>query len=249
VSTLFRPTGPLPPGVYWVRRLIALALVVVVLLIVFWLWGAVAGGGGSASPATSTHTSSETSTSTHTTISHSPTVSHTASSPTTSSTHSSKSPSSNTSHSSTGHASKSATTSPTTSSSAAVKPCADKDIAVTVSTDAKAYPANVQPRLAMSVRNASTTACSRDVGQAALELKITTATGSAVWSSDDCAPGGPHDVLTLQPNQVFRTAVVWSRTTSKPNCPSGQPSAASGSYLLYGRNLKITSASAAFDLL
>ena len=101
----------------------------------------------------------------------------------------------------------------------------------------------------MSIRNAGTTVCSRDVGQAALELRITTKSGSAVWSSDDCAPGGPHDIITLQPNQVFRTAVVWSRTTSKPSCPSGQPKAPSGSYLLYGRDLTVTSASAAFDLL
>lgn len=113
----------------------------------------------------------------------------------------------------------------------------------------KSYPAGVQPRLAMSVRNAGTTVCSRDVGQAALELRITTKSGSAVWSSDDCAPGGAHDVITLQPNQVFRTAVVWSRTTSKTGCPSGQPQAPSGSYLLYGRNLTITSTGAAFDLL
>ena len=130
-----------------------------------------------------------------------------------------------------------------------MKPCEDKNIAVTVSTDKKRYAAGVDPQLFMSVRNAGSGACSRDVGQAALELKITTKGGSAVWSSDDCASGGPHDVLTLQPNQVFRTAATWPRTTSKPGCPSGQPKAPSGSYLLYGRNLTITSTGAAFDLL
>jgi hypothetical protein len=118
-----------------------------------------------------------------------------------------------------------------------------------VSTDAKTYPADVQPRLAMSIRNTGSTACLRDVGQAALELRITTKSGSPTWSSDDCAPGGPHDVIRLAPNQVFRTAVVWSRTTSNPGCPSGQPKAAPGTYLLVGRDLTVTSASASFDLL
>jgi hypothetical protein len=56
-------------------------------------------------------------------------------------------------------------------------------------------------------------------------------------------------VIRLAPNQVFRTAVVWSRTTSKPGCPSGQPKAAPGTYLLVGRDLTVTSASASFDLL
>ena len=80
----------------------------------------------------------------------------------------------------------------------------------------------------MSVRNAGSTSCTRDVGQAALELRVSTASGTPVWSSDDCAPGGPHDVVTLKPNQIFRTALVWSRTTSKPGCPTGQPKARGG---------------------
>jgi hypothetical protein len=120
---------------------------------------------------------------------------------------------------------------------------------LTVSTDAKSYPANVQPRLNMSVRNAGSTSCTRDVGQAALELRVSTAAGAPVWSSDNCAPGGPHDVITLKPNQIFRTALVWSRTTSKPGCPAGQPKAAVGNYVLKGRNLLLTSAGATFELL
>jgi hypothetical protein len=120
---------------------------------------------------------------------------------------------------------------------------------VTVSTDAKTYPSNVQPRLNMSIRNSGSTTCTRDVGQAALELRVSTAAGARVWSSDDCAPGGPHLVVTLKPNQIFRTALVWSRTTSKPGCPTGQPKAAAGNYSLKGRNLDLTSAGAAFELL
>ena len=101
----------------------------------------------------------------------------------------------------------------------------------------------------MSVRNTGSMPGTPDVGQAALELRVSTASGTSVWSSDDCAPGGPHDVVTLRPNQIFRTALVWSRTTSKPGCPTGQPKAAAGNYVLKGRNLDLTSARAAFELL
>jgi hypothetical protein len=138
---------------------------------------------------------------------------------------------------------------PTVSSSAAAKPCSDSSIAVTVSTDAKSYPSNVQPQLFMSVRNSGTAPCTRDVGQAALELRVLTKAGVQVWSSDDCSPGGKHDIVTLAPNQVFRTAVVWSRVTTKQGCPSGQPAAASGSYQLKGRDGTAVSAPAAFDLI
>jgi hypothetical protein len=101
----------------------------------------------------------------------------------------------------------------------------------------------------MSVRNSGSVTCSRDVGQAALELRISTPAGAVVWSSDFCAPGGPHNNVTLHPNQVFRTAVVWGRATSKQGCPTKQPKADPGTYVLTGRDLAVASSGARFDLL
>ncbi|HTY71704.1 MAG TPA: hypothetical protein VMI11_04670 [Actinomycetes bacterium] len=243
MSSLLRPVGPHPPGVYWVRRLVALVLVVAVLLILFWLWGALTGGGGSpsAGPSTSVSTSA-------TGLGSSPPFSSPPASPTPSHSHSpSGSPSAKPTH--TGSAKPTSSSKPTTSPNASVKPCADSAITVTASTDAKSYPAGIDPKLSLSVRNTGKTTCTRDVGQIALELRIATAAGAHVWSSDDCAPGGPHDVVTLKPDQVFRTGVVWSRTTSKPGCPGGQPKAPTGSYVLTGRNLTLTSPAVDFQLL
>ena len=215
----------------------ALLVVLAVLLILWWVIGAIGGSGGSSNAATSTSTTPAST--------HSSSAQHSPSATTTSH------PSSSASHSSSKSASKSpsASTTASKSSSAAPKPCPPSAIAVTVSTDAASYPVGVQPRLNMSVRNSGTSPCTRDVGQAALELRVSTAAGTLVWSSDDCAPGGVHDVVTLKPNQVFRTALVWSRTTSKRGCPTGQPKAAPGNYSLHGRNLALTSAGAAFALL
>jgi len=38
VSTLLRPTGPLPPGVYWVRRVLVVLAVLVVLVALWWVF-------------------------------------------------------------------------------------------------------------------------------------------------------------------------------------------------------------------
>ncbi|MGZ4582400.1 MAG: hypothetical protein ACXVXG_17330 [Nocardioidaceae bacterium] len=69
-----------------------------------------------------------------------------------------------------------------------------------------------------------------------------------IWSSDDCNPGGGSAIATLRPGQTFSTTVVWSRQTSKPGCPAGQPAAAPGTYQLLARNLSLTSAPAPFTL-
>ncbi len=54
MSTLLRPSGPLPPGIYWVRRLVALLVVLAVLLILWWVISAIGGGGGTSNAGNST---------------------------------------------------------------------------------------------------------------------------------------------------------------------------------------------------
>jgi hypothetical protein len=109
------------------------------------------------------------------------------------------------------------------------------------------YPSGTAAKLGVEVTNTGTTSCKRDVGQAALELIVSS--GSArVWSSDDCNPGGGHAVVTLRSGQTFATTVTWDRQRSKVGCPSGEPKAAPGHYTLVGRNLTIKSAPTAFAL-
>lgn len=45
VSTLIWPTGPLPPGVYWRRRLVVLAIIALIFFLIWFLF--LRGGGGS----------------------------------------------------------------------------------------------------------------------------------------------------------------------------------------------------------
>lgn len=217
------PVGPLPPGAYWLRRLVALLALVAVVVLAWWAWGALTGGsdGGSSTPSLTTSPAPSTTSSAAPSDPASGTPTPTASpSPT-------------------------ATAKPTATAAAAL--CPSSAIAVAVTTDKKAYDAGQQPRITLSVTNTGSTACRRDVGQKALELQIS-AGGKRFWSSDDCAPGGSAALRLLGAGQSFRTTVVWQRTGSAPGCPSDRPAAPAGEYQVVGRDLDVTSEAAAFTL-
>ncbi len=80
-----------------------------------------------------------------------------------------------------------------------------------------------------------------------MELRVSQG-DTLIWSSDHCAPGGSAKIVTLKAGASYSTSVVWSRSTSKRTCPTGQPDAAAGTYALTGRNLTVTSKPAAFAL-
>jgi hypothetical protein len=126
-------------------------------------------------------------------------------------------------------------------------PCADSAIEVTVVTDAETYPADRQPSFTLAVENVSGEACSRDVGQAANELRVTSG-GTQVWSSDDCNPGGGADETNLDPRDRFVQTVSWPKVQSAEGCPTPQESAAVGTYQVVARNLDLLSEPAVFVL-
>lgn len=126
-------------------------------------------------------------------------------------------------------------------------PCPDSAIQVTVSTDAETYSADQQPDFTFAVENVSNEACSRDIGQAANELRVTSG-GTQVWSSDDCNPGGDQDLRNLDPGKPFEQTVTWPRVQSAQGCPTPQEAASVGSYQVLARNLDTLSEPAVFVL-
>lgn len=217
------PRGPLPPGVYWVRRLLALLVVVALLLGVRWVAQKAFGSGGSSGTAGSPSASPASSGSTTPSTTTSPSSSATSAKPSTS---------------------PSGSASPSTT---AVPLCADDVIAVTASTDAASYPVGSTPRLRMRIQNTSSKPCRRDIGAGQNELVITSGS-TRVWSSDDCNPGGAAQVQTIQPGQSYSVTVTWLGKLSKKGCPADQPEAQAGSYKLTGRNGGVTSKPATFAL-
>ena len=216
---VLRPVGPLPPGVYWFRRL----LVLLVIMAVFWAgyrWLGPSGddpsGDGSNVGASSTPTPSPTSTSPSPT----PTPTDTSS----------------------------PTKQPTkTSSSPALATCAGADIVVAVTTDAESYGPGVDPLFTLTVTNESDEPCLRDLGPAALELRVSSG-GARIWSSDDCNPNDGTDAVRLEPGEPYAESVSWARQASQPGCPADQPDADPGQYQVIARNLKLISDPAVFTL-
>lgn len=125
--------------------------------------------------------------------------------------------------------------------------CADSAIEVTVTTDAETYAPGSDPSFTLAVENVSKKACSRDVGQAANELRVTSG-GAAVWSSDDCNPGGATDESNLAPGDRFVQTVTWPRVKSAEGCPTPEESAEPGTYQVLARNLDQLSEPVAFEL-
>ncbi len=219
--SVLRPVGPLPARVYWVRRALAVVVAVLALLAASWAWGAVTGGGDDGTP------------------------SATGPSPTSSG---SVSPSPSSSPSVSPEPSASVSASPSPKPTASGTPaCADDDITVTAAVGSTTYPAGQDPRFTVKVVNTSKKACTRDVGQRAMEVRVSQGE-TLIWSSDHCAPGGGANVITLGPGKAYTTSVVWSRTLSEKGCPTDQPPAPAGTYALTGRNLKIVSEPVAFAL-
>jgi hypothetical protein len=125
--------------------------------------------------------------------------------------------------------------------------CEDSAIEVKVSTDAATYTAEEQPAITFSVENISDKTWSRDIGQAANELQITSG-GAQVWSSDDCNPGGEQAVDNLKPGDRFVQTVTWPRIESSEGCPTPQQDAPPGAYQVIARNGNVLSEPAVFTL-
>jgi hypothetical protein len=68
------------------------------------------------------------------------------------------------------------------------------------------------------VTNTGTGPCTRDLGQAAVELLVFSGK-DRIWSSDDCAPGGKKDVTTLEPGKPAVQRVTWNGAA---RCPAAR---------------------------
>ena len=96
------------------------------------------------------------------------------------------------------------------------------------------YPVGASPRLSLRVTNTGAIPCTRDLGQAAVELQVVSGS-DRIWSSDDCAPGGAKNVVTLQPGKPQVQRVTWNGRRSRPGCKGGKAQAQAGTYRVLGR--------------
>jgi len=112
--------------------------------------------------------------------------------------------------------------------------CTDDVLQVEAAATEESYAVGEQPRLELRITNTGATPCTRDLGQAAVELQVVSG-DDRIWSSDDCAPGGEADLVVLQPGAVETSAVTWSGTRSLPGCQGDDEPADAGTYRVTGR--------------
>ena len=219
--------GPLPPAVYWRRRVLVLGAVLALVLLLV----AMCGGSGHSNPAavnpaattTSTRPSPTPTTSVQPPIVGEPGGAGSSASPPAA-------------------APSSATASPTARSDI----CSDAEIQLTPSIQkitGGTYPYQLQ----LDIKNISNRTCKRDDGANPQEMHIVNAAGQTVWSSDYCQSNPGSNMASFDPNIVASFKLPWDGYAYGPNCAKGAK-LGDGAYQLVAKLDTKVSAPVAFTI-
>ncbi|MGV9413181.1 hypothetical protein ACWDOP_25045 [Nocardia sp. NPDC003693] len=221
---MLEPNGPLPPEIYWRRRLIAIGAVVVALALVIWVAFALVRGGGDDKKAGGETTSAAQAS-----------PSKSAASPTSGAPETSKPA---------GSASPSAAP-----AGAPAGQCPDQSLAVKVNVGQPTYKAGEQPVFGIVITNISSGACERDMGSGLQLVSVQSLDGQRrLWSSTDCYPDGTPDMRTLSPGQQAAFTVTWSAQSSQPGCAGERIPVPAGPYTVVAQLGSVRSAPEPFNI-
>lgn len=205
MSSLRHPVGPEKPVVYWRRRLLVIAAIVVIVVVVV----LIVVGRGTGAPVAGSSTS--------------PSAGGSSAS--------SGSGSSGSGTSGSGAAGSGAAGTPAPSASAAADgaACTADQITLEPVLDKSTYGPTEDPKIAMSIANTGSNACSMDLGSAQQVLTISSG-AEQYWSSKDCQTGGTNQDVTIKAGQTLTTpAIAWDRTrSSKATCDAARPAVTAG---------------------
>ncbi|WAC56872.1 hypothetical protein [Gordonia sp. SL306] len=237
---MIEPQGPLPPEIYWRRRIVAFggAAVVLALIIGLIIWATGSNGDNPSNAAASSSVASSTAYSTAPTAESSdPSASGQVSGGGTGGTGNGESG---------GEAGGSAAVSSSVPAPSGVAQapgpvppsglCPDANISVVLYTDKPTYSTGDQPVFTIVTTNAGLTDCTRDVGKAAQNVVVRTLDGTrTLWSARDCSPLQTVNNVNLKPSQQVRDTITWSGTTSSPGCDKPRVPIAVGAYQAIGK--------------
>ncbi|MFW0788593.1 hypothetical protein [Gordonia sp. CPCC 205333] len=231
---MIEPQGPLPPEIYWRRRVVAgvgaLAIVGLVIALIVWTTS----GSDDPKQTAATPSSSEQAQPTQADPSESATPDGQGG----------DQGGTGQGNNASGAPPTSASTTPGQSSAAASAPapvpasglCPDQNISVVLYTDKPTYKTGDQPQFTIVTTNAGLTACTRDVGKAAQNVVVRTLDGTrTLWSARDCSPLQTVNNQLLQPAQQVRDNITWSGTTSSPGCNKPRVQIPVGAYQAVGK--------------
>lgn len=133
------------------------------------------------------------------------------------------------------------TTTPTKTPSASPSPtkakvtkCPASSIEVGASVDKTTYTAKEKPKLTLTVKNVSDTACILDVGTKQLEFTISSGS-DRIWSSRDCQDDSKDkstavNKIKFKPGDKKSASMTWGKIRSVPGCKGGLADVKPGTY-------------------
>jgi hypothetical protein len=219
--------GPLPPSVYWRRRLVVLT----VGLVVIWSLVHLLGGGSDDTPKAA------------------PAAAITSDTPQPSP---SGSPTGDTTLvPATGAASPPTSATPSTSPTPTVLPtptgpCAPSDVSVTPSVGTATAGSAVT--VVLNLQTFNTPACTWQVDHKTMQVKITTAKGDDIWSTVQCKNALPSSTVTLYKDQPTPVTMTWSSKEADAACDGHTDWAPIGAYQVTGVALGGEPDDASFEL-
>lgn len=250
---VLHPVGSLPPRIYWTRRLAGLGVVLLLALTPLLLLG---GGGESAAGDTAAPPAAGAVETPQLQLVPGEELRSTTAAPTSSGSAPATSgagtsvPSGSVPSGSAPPASGAPTSAPPSSSPPPAAPpaaCGDDVIAVTAGSAQPQWPAAGKPVLLMTVTNAGTTACTRDVGLSQQEWGIFDGQ-TRLWGSNDCQFEPGTDVRALQPGEQVTLQVQWTGMSSDPECAQPRNRLTPGQYQLRAKIGPVQSADFALIL-
>ncbi|NTW41766.1 MAG: hypothetical protein HGA44_18110 [Cellulomonadaceae bacterium] len=125
--------------------------------------------------------------------------------------------------------------------------CTPTDLTLTLTSDARTYPAGTSPVLTVAMTNSGTATCTVDAGEAAREILITSGP-DRIWSSLDCPAEPAERLLLLEPGARDEVAVTWPRIRSESGCTAGLPEPRAGTYTVTVTVLGVSGTAVVFDL-
>lgn len=234
---MLEPTGPLPPEIYWRRRVFAIGILVVVLALVIWLVVSVLRGGDSPGDTPAAAASSSSATSEPAPPPAEPTTAGRSSAAGSSS-----------SEASTPGAKPTSGAAPSSGVPAAGK-CADHSLAVKVTVEQPTYQLGEEPVFGIVITNISSDACERDMGSGVQKVAVHTIDGEQqLWASTDCYAGTEPDMRTLEVGEQAAFTVTWSGATSQPECAGERVPVPAGAYTVVAELGSIQSSPEPFNI-
>ena len=97
--------------------------------------------------------------------------------------------------------------------------CTDQSLSVVLYTDKSTYKVGDQPVFTLAVTNGGLSECTRDIGKSAQNVVVRSLDGTrTLWTARDCSPLRTVRNVVFAPGQQERDTINWSGTTSTPGC-------------------------------